>query len=121
MKPDAFRDFVLDQMRDIGSLECRAMFGGYGLYAGEKFFGLIWQQQFYLKTDDTTRKQFQAAGMSCFQPKPKQKLGAYYEVPADVLEDPRELSIWAGRALAAAMMSNKTGKRKRSPGTGKKA
>ena len=102
MKPDPFRDFVLDQLRDIRSLECRAMFGGYGLYADGKFFGLIWQQQFYLKTDDTTRKQFQAAGMSCFQPKPGEKLGAYYEVPADVLENPGELSRWARDAIEVA-------------------
>jgi DNA transformation protein len=105
MKPDAFRDFVLDQLRDVGAVECRAMFGGYGLYAGGKFFGLIWQQQFYLKTDEATRKQFVAAGMSCFQPKPGQKLGAYYEVPADVVENSTELARWAREAVAVAAAS----------------
>ena len=105
MKPDAFRDFVLDQLRDIGSLECRAMFGGHGLYAGGKFFGLIWQQQLYLKTDHSTRKQFQAAGMSCFQPNPKQKLGAYYEVPADMMENSSELTRWACEAIEIATVS----------------
>jgi len=105
MKPNPFRDFVLDQMCDIGSLECRPMFGGYGFYAGGKFFGLIYQQQFYLKTDEDTRKQFQAAGMSCFQPKPKQKLGAYYEVPADVMENATELTRWARAAVEVATAS----------------
>ena len=105
MKPDPFRDFVLDQLRDVRSLECRAMFGGYGLYSGEKFFGLIWQQQFYLKTDAATRKQFQAAGMSCFQPKPKQKLGAYYEVPANVVENSAELVQWAREAIEVTTTS----------------
>jgi len=105
MKPDPFRDFVLDQLRNLGSLECRALFGGYGLYAGEKFFGLIWHHQFYLKTDDTTRKRFQAVGMSCFQPNPKQKLGAYYEVPADVVENAGELTRWACEAIEAATAS----------------
>jgi len=107
MKPDAFRDFVLEQLRDVGAVECRAMFGGYGLYSGGKFFGLIWQQQFYLKTDETTRKQFVAAGMSCFQPKPKQKLGAYYEVPADVVENATELARW-GREAVAVAAANRT-------------
>jgi len=102
MKPDPFRDFILDQLRDVASLECRAMFGGYGLYAGGKFFGLIWQQQFYLKTDETTRKPFVAAGMTCFRPNPKQELGAYYEVPADVVEDASELARWAHAAIEVA-------------------
>jgi len=105
MKPDPFRDFILDQLRDVASLECRAMFGGYGLYAGGKFFGLIYQQQFYLKTDAATRKRFAAAGMSCFQPKPKQKLGAYYEVPADVMENATELTRWARAAVEVATAS----------------
>ena len=102
MKPDAFRDFVLDQLREIGLLECRAMFGGHGLYADGKFFGLIWQQQFYLQTSETTRKQYLLAGMSYFQPKPKQKLGAYYEVPADVVENSSELTRWAREAIEVA-------------------
>ena len=102
MKSDPFKDFVIDQLREVGALDCRAMFGGYGLYAGGKFFGLIWQQQFYLKTDEATRKQFVAAGMSCFQPKPDQKLGAYYEVPADVVENSTELARWAHEAIAVA-------------------
>jgi len=105
MKPDPFRDFVIDQLREVGDVVCRAMFGGYGLYAGGKFFGLIWQQQFYLKTDQATRKQFVAAGMSCFQPNPRQKLGAYYEVPADVVENSTELARWARGAVAVAAVN----------------
>jgi DNA transformation protein len=102
VKPDPFRDFVLDQLRAVGSLECRAMFGGYGLYAAARFFGLINQQRFYLKTSPVTRRQFECAGMNCFQPNPQQKLGAYYEVPADILENPEELTRWANEAIAVA-------------------
>jgi TfoX/Sxy family transcriptional regulator of competence genes len=31
MKDDSFRDFVLDQLRDLDDVEARRMFGGYGL------------------------------------------------------------------------------------------
>lgn len=38
---DGFKDFVLDQLADLRGLRCRAMFGGYGLYRGNTFFGII--------------------------------------------------------------------------------
>jgi hypothetical protein len=32
IKEDSYRDFVLDQLRSLEDVTCRAMFGGYGLY-----------------------------------------------------------------------------------------
>ena len=41
MKADpSFRDFVLDQLAELGEVHCRAMFGGHGLYHGETFFAI---------------------------------------------------------------------------------
>ena len=105
MKSDSFKEFVLDQLRSVNSLVCRTMFGGFGLYAGERFFGLIFEGRFYLKTSPATRGQFERAGMNCFQPKPNQKLGAYYEVPPDVVENSTELARWVRDAIKAAAAS----------------
>jgi TfoX/Sxy family transcriptional regulator of competence genes len=33
MADASFKDFVLDQLQHLDDIECRAMFGGYGLYA----------------------------------------------------------------------------------------
>ena len=55
MKQDSFKDFVLDQMSDLRGVTCRAMFGGYGVYQGEVFFGIIHRGRLYLKTDSTSR------------------------------------------------------------------
>ena len=41
MKDDSFKDFVLDQLQELDSVEARRMFGGYGLYQDETFFGII--------------------------------------------------------------------------------
>ena len=37
----SFKDFVLDQLQHLDDLECRSMFGGYGLYAVGVFFGIF--------------------------------------------------------------------------------
>jgi DNA transformation protein len=102
MKPDSFKDFVLDQLRELRGLECRGMFGGFGLYAGEKFFGIISQGRLYFKTREATREAYRARGMKHFQPNAKQQLTSYYEVPADVIEDAAELLTWAGEAVKVA-------------------
>ena len=101
MKPDSFKDFVIDQLADLGDLTCKRMFGSYGLYFGPVFFGIIHKGQLFLKTDDDSRPQYEALGMSVFQPSPKQRLTRYYEVPGHVLENPSELAHWAQRAIAA--------------------
>lgn len=99
MKPDSFKDFVLDQLRELRGLDCRGMFGGFGLYAGGKFFGIIFQGRLFFKTNEVTREGYRARGMKHFQPNAKQQLTSYYEVPAEIIEDTTELIAWAHEAV----------------------
>jgi DNA transformation protein len=102
MKPDSFKDFVLDQLRAMRGLECRSMFGGFGLYAEEKFFGIIFQGRLFFKTSEASRAAYLTRGMKHFQPNAKQQLTSYYEVPADITEDAAELIAWANEAVKVA-------------------
>jgi len=95
---DSFTAYVLDQLRDLPLLTSRRMFGGTGLYRGGTFFGILYRGRLYLKTDEAAREAYVARGMGPFQPNPRQTLKSYYEVPPDVLDDPRELLSWADRA-----------------------
>ncbi|OGH56401.1 MAG: hypothetical protein A3G34_01785 [Candidatus Lindowbacteria bacterium RIFCSPLOWO2_12_FULL_62_27] len=98
---EKFRDFVLDQLAAFGPVEACAMFGGYGLYRGEVFFGILHKNRLYFKTDPAAPEStapYRERKMLPFRPSKKQPLKSYYEVPADVLEDPRELADWAERA-----------------------
>lgn len=99
MKTDSVKDFLLDQLGGLRGLECRAMFGGFGLYADGKFFGILHRGRLYFKTSDATRDAYVQRGMQPFQPNANQKLSSYYEVPADILESADELSEWAREAL----------------------
>ena len=97
-KPDGFRDFVLDQLNELSGLTHRAMFGGYGLYCGRVFFGIVHKGRLYFKTNATTAPRYRKREMKPFRPNAKQTLNAYYEVAVDVLEDAGELTIWAQQA-----------------------
>lgn len=101
MTQDSFKEFVLDQLHGLDHLSCRAMFGGHGLYRGNRFFGIIFKGRLYLKTTDVTRGEYQARGMKPFRPNSKQTLREYYEVPEDVLDDPEALRLWVGKAAAS--------------------
>ncbi|NIR59436.1 MAG: TfoX/Sxy family protein [Gammaproteobacteria bacterium] len=94
--------FVQDQLAALDGLSARSMFGGYGLYAGEIFFGIVHDGRLYLKTDAQSRREHEAAGMGPFRPRPGQILQRYWEVPAEVLEDAETLTAWARRALRCA-------------------
>ena len=93
-----FKDFVLDQLNDLQDLTCRAMFGGYGLYCGRVFFGIVQKGRLYFKTNADTAPRYRERKMKPFKPNARQTLYNYYEVPVDVLEDAGELTTWARQA-----------------------
>ena len=99
VKDDSFKEFVLDQLRDLDELYSRAMFGGYGLYRGEIFFGILHKDRLYFKTDSSTTPAYIEKGMKPFRPNAKQTLKNYYEVPVDTIEDPDQLTDWARKAI----------------------
>jgi len=102
MKKDTFKDFVCDQLRGLDGVACRAMFGGWGFYCNRRFFGIVYQGRLYFKTSEQSRPRYEARGAQQFVPRPSQGLTRYYEVPADVIEDSRELCDWAHEAVVAA-------------------
>ncbi|MBI3312343.1 MAG: TfoX/Sxy family protein [Candidatus Omnitrophica bacterium] len=102
MTRDSFKEFVLDQLSGLGAVTCRAMFGGYGLYQGAVFFGIMFKGRLYFKTDSATQTFYRSMGMKPFRPSAAQTLKTYYEVPADILEDSDQLLAWARQAIHTA-------------------
>jgi DNA transformation protein len=88
------------------------MFGGYGLYLGEDFFGIIHDGRLYFKTDDKTRENYREHGMGPFAPSEKQVLKSYYEVPGEIIEDDEELVSWAREAAARIGKGKRKAKKK---------
>ncbi len=112
---DSFRDFTIDQLSAIRQLEVRAMFGGYGLYDGTLFFGLLWGEKLFFRTDEATRAPYLEAGMEPFSPGGEVALKNYYEVPVDILEDSDRLCEWARVAVEVSARAPVRPKRKPKP------
>lgn len=102
MTDDSFKDFVLDQLVGLSDVSVRKMFGAFGLYSGGTFFAIVDEGVLYFKTNKETRQKYIDAGTDCFHVNDEQTLKNYFEVPADVLENPEMLSEWAGEAIEVA-------------------
>jgi DNA transformation protein and related proteins len=111
----SFRSFVLEQLaRTTPGIRARSMFGGVGIYASELFFALLDDDTMYFKVDDATRPEFVERGMAPFRPYGEEgEVMQYYEVPADVLEDPEALGAWVAAAIAVARRAKSRRSRRR--------
>lgn len=98
-----FRDFVLDQLAGVPQLRAKRMFGGVGLYAGERFFAILAADELFFKVGAGNRAAYEAAGSEPFRPVLDRPVSmSYWRVPIEVLEDPAVLGEWAKDAIAAA-------------------
>lgn len=98
-----FRSHVRAQISQVVNMTDRAMFGGVGLYADGKIFGVLDNDTLYLKADDQSRDRFIAAGSFPFSPYGDSgPTMGYYAIPAAVLDDTAALQPWIELALAAA-------------------
>lgn len=50
-----FVDYVVEQMQGAGQITCRKMFGEYGLYCDGHIFGLICDNQVFIKPTEAGR------------------------------------------------------------------
>jgi DNA transformation protein len=100
------------------------MFGGVGLYSGELFFGIIDDETAFFKSDARNSADYTARNMPRFMPFPErpEAVMAYYQVPADIIEDAESLVAWARKSVAVALASHaaKAGRKPRAKAATKK-
>jgi DNA transformation protein len=98
---------VGDATAGLGRPSARAMFGGHGLYLGERMVGLVFSDVLYLKTDAATVAEFEAAGSRPFEYHASDRAApivmSYWEAPADALDDADALGYWLELAHGAAL------------------
>ena len=95
---DSFTVFVIDQLRGLGTVEPRSMFGGKGLYWKDQIFGLIDDGRLYFRVSEETAVRYETEGSKPFEPWPGHVMKGYYEVPTSVLEDAEQAVVWAREA-----------------------
>jgi DNA transformation protein and related proteins len=130
---------IRELFAEFGPVDVRRMFGGAGIFVGDRMIGLVAREVIYLKADAETIPTFEREGLAPFSYATRNgehKLTSYWRMPDRLYDDPEELARWAHRARAAALrMADKkrstrkaggrtakaltplsTGRRKRLPG-----
>jgi len=95
---------IQDLFQELGPVRIRRMFGGKGIFAGERMFALEASGEIYLKADAVTRPQFEAAGSRpfVFEANGKTTALSYWLMPGEGLDDPTEAARWGRAAIEAA-------------------
>lgn len=98
------RDHILELLEPLGAVTARSMFGGAGFFLEGTMFALLTRADvLYLRSDDETRGEFEAAGMDPFRPRAgKSFVMPYHEAPPEAMEDPDAMRGWADLAWGAA-------------------
>ena len=101
----------------FGPVKARRMFGGYGIYHDALMFGLVAEDELYLKTDEKSVRAFTELGLPPFEYEKRGKKMSYYLAPTVIYDDPEQAKAWADRAFEAALRARKP---KRKGGTKKR-
>ena len=99
-----FGEFLQDELRPLGQVTVRRMFGGAGVYCDGLMFGLVADDTLYFRVDDGNRGAFEAEGLAPFtyDGKGRTVVLPYWRVPERLFDEPEEMVAWARAALAAA-------------------
>ena len=108
---------ALDLLRLAGPVQVRSLFGGMGLYLDGAMFGLLDDDELFLKADELTEDHFVSAGCAAWvYPSPKGPMQTHYFRPPDAaLDDAESMLPWAQWAIEAGRRAQaaKASKKKR--------
>ena len=109
---DEFINYLLELMQPLGPVSAKAMFGGHGIYLDDLMFALVANDVLYFKTGEDSLAKFEERGLAPFsyQRNGKTFNMSYCEAPAEVLDDTDAMTLWANRAVAAALKSRQAKK-----------
>lgn len=104
---ESYAAYINAQLADFKGYSTKKMFGGLGFYKEGVMFGLLGNDMFFLKADETSISDFEKFGMKAFLSSEKKKGMPYWQVPVEVLEDTDELCLWATKAFDIAVKLKK--------------
>jgi DNA transformation protein len=102
-------EFIRELFSPFGPVTVKRMFGGAGIWSEGLMFGLVFDGAIFLKVDEGSIPDFEREGSKPFvytRAKSKGRVDraslSYWRLPERLYDDPEELAVWAGRALAIA-------------------
>ena len=99
-----FVNFLHEVFEQFGEVTSRKMFGGHGLYHQGLMFGLVADDELFLKVDKETVHIFEKHDLSPFEYSKdgKSMKMSYYLAPEHIYDDSQEALYWAELAFSAA-------------------
>ena len=101
-------DFLHEVFYEFGSISTRKMFVGHGVYHQCLMFGLVADDELYLKADNENVQHFMNAGLNEFEyeKQGKKYKMSYYQAPEEIYDDPEIANRWAALAYSAALRAS---------------
>ena len=111
-----FVDYLHEVFMDFGAIRHRKMFGVHGIYHNDLMFGIIADDQLYLKVDKQSVSLFENLGLEPFKyiANNKESTMSYYLAPEEIYDDSVQASYWAEIAFQAALRASDAKDLKRS-------
>ncbi len=105
-----FVDYLHEVFIEFGSIRSRKMFGGHGIYHNDLMFGLIADDELYLKVDKHSEAKFLERGLTPFEYMKNGKAFkmSYFLAPEEIYDDADEAKLWANLAFDAALRAAKS-------------
>jgi len=97
-------------LEPIGPVRTTRFFGGVGVLSGTVQFAMVMGNSLYFVVDDSTRPKYEQAGMAPFSymtKKGRVQVRRYYELPEEILTDPKLLQVWANESKRIAAKDKK--------------
>lgn len=108
MNKEEMTAYLVGQLREMGPVTTKKMFGGVGIFLEGTMFAKITGDGIpFLRVDDTNRGDFETLGQEQFYSGDKKKGMPYYQVPTIILEDQQRLLQWATKAYGVALANKK--------------
>lgn len=102
-------EFLHEIFTSFGPITTRKMFGGHGVYHQGLMFGLVADDELYLKVDKVSISEFEEQGLPAFEYDKNGKVMkmSYHKAPEEIYDDFEQATYWANLAYAAAVRAKK--------------
>lgn len=99
-----FVNFLHEVFESFGPIRSRKMFGGVSIYHNDLMFGLVADDELYLKADAQSIPLFESLGLGPFMYEKDGKMMpmSYYSAPEEIYDDPEQAARWADIGYRAA-------------------
>lgn len=102
-----FFNTIQTKLLAVTSYENKRMFGAFSFVKDTATFGFVMDDQFYLRTDESTESVYIEACMEKFNPRKMGKGMPYHTVPDFVTNDLEMLEKWVEQAVLTAKKHKK--------------